>query len=227
MSPSSSAGNKPCVSRRVSHPHLFLFRHRTTPTAARVARACQPGSFRHPRDWRSQRGPRDQCRRPEQQPDRVRESRRGRTAFAVSGVRQDLVRPRRRGPRNGDGRPATDAVRGARGCASRPAAAVQFRQARDGPRRQHTKIRVRDTGRHGDPVKYSDGSRMATARSFQRSCRRNFVGSRVLIRSDLSDHDRLPRLPGRPDVGRGTTRQTLVPRNIPTAIEQSGHGDRG
>ena len=77
-------------------------------------------------------------------------------------------------------------------------------------------------------VKYSDGFEGWQPRDlFSGRVGETSVGSRVLVRSDLSDHDRLPRLPGRPDVWRGTTRQTLVPRNIPTAIEQSGHGYRG
>ena len=49
-------------------------------------------------------GPRHQCRRPERQPDRIRARRRRTTAAAVSGDRQDLVRPGRRDPRNGDRR---------------------------------------------------------------------------------------------------------------------------
>ena len=151
-------------------------------------------------------------------PDCVRARRRRATAAAVSGDRQDLVRPGRRDPGNGVGGPAAEAaVGGARGCASRPAAAVQLRQARESARRQHAEIRVHDAGRHDDPRQVQrriEGWQPRDLFSGRRG--ETPVGSRVRLRSDLSDHARLPRLPGQPDVGRGATRQTLVPRNIPT-----------
>ena len=92
-------------------------------------------------------------------------------------------------------------------------------------RRQHAEIRVPDTGRHDDPCQVQRRIEGWQPRDlFSGRGGEAPVGSRVRLRSDLSDHARLPRLPGRPDVGRGATRQTLVPRNIPTGGEPSGHG---
>ena len=123
------------------------------------------------------------------------------------------------------GGPAAEAVGGARGCASRRAAAVHFRHTRERPRRQHAEIRVPDTGRHDDPCQVQRRIEGWQPRDlFSGRGGETPVGSRVRIRSDLSDHARLPRLPGQPDVGLGATRQTLVPRNIPTRGEPSGHG---
>ena len=74
-------------------------------------------------------------------------------------------------------------------------------------------------------VKYSDGSKDGNREIFSAVAAAKLLWTLgFVIRSDLSDHDRLPRLPGRPDGGLGTTRQTLVPRNIPARGEPSGHG---
>ncbi len=92
-------------------------------------------------------------------------------------ARQDLVRPGRGDPRNGAEGPAAEGVGGARGCASRRAAAVHVRHSRERPRRQHAEIRVPDSGRHDDPCQVQRRiERWATARSFQRSGRRNSCG---------------------------------------------------
>ena len=73
-------------------------------------------------------------------------------------------------------------------------------------------------------VKYSDGSRWQPRDFFSGRGGETPVGSRIRLRPDLSDHHRLPRLPGGSDVGSGTPRPALVPRNIPTKVEPSGHG---
>ena len=166
--------------------------------------------------------PRDQPRRPERQPGRVRARRRHRAAVAVSGDRQDLGRPGRRDPGNGAGGPAAEAVAGTRGCACAASRCHAL-----SPHQAKTSAATRRNSRAITPggttirVKYSDGSKDGNREIFSGGRGGEApVDPRVRLRSDLSDHARLQRLPGRPDVGLGATRQTLVPRNIPTRIDR-------
>ena len=123
------------LARRSSSPssRSALIPDRIGPTECKGGRACQPRSLRHPRESRSQRWSSPPVSSP-RATDQI--------AFVhVAGAQQrlrylatakDLVRPRRGDPRNGDCRPAAEtAVGGARGCASRRAAAVRFRQTRE------------------------------------------------------------------------------------------------